>query len=78
MDLTKLKNFQEHWVGREFKCMKTGETGKIPAGVYFGDIVTIGQGYIDVGDGIVCRWCGVTEVTHSRLKKRDYNDTDDN
>ena len=73
MNLTDLKSFQAYWVGKRFQCIKTGETKEIPAGVDFHDIITVGEGFLDLGDGIVARMRGVREVTLGGLTKRTYD-----
>ena len=73
MNLTNLKDFRQYWEGKKFECVHTGKVREIPSGIFFHDVISIGQGYVDVGDGIVARLCGVREVTLGGLTKRTYD-----
>ena len=62
MNLTNLKDFRQYWEGKKFECVHTGKVREIPSGIYFHDVINVGQGYVDLGDGIYARLCGVKEV----------------
>ncbi len=55
--------FKKQWVGRVFKCVKTGEQFTIPSDVKERDFYKVGEGFIDVGRmSAYSRFSGVIEV----------------
>lgn len=52
----------EEWAGRTFRCTETGESFTMPVDVRPKRFYSVGEGYIDVGDGYYFRSCGVEEV----------------
>lgn len=48
-DVTKLELFRKEWVGRKFKCKKTGEELTIPENVRECEFFSFGECFIDVG-----------------------------
>ena len=44
------------WVGRKFKCKKTGEILVIPGDVRPKQFFSFGECYVDVGDGFYARF----------------------
>lgn len=53
-----IQEFKEMWVGRTFQCRDTGATFTIPEDVLPKNFYSIGEGYIDVGDGHYSRGGG--------------------
>ncbi len=53
--------FKCSWVGRKFKCIKTGEELIIPETVTYGSFFEFGECFLDVGDGHYCRGAGDIE-----------------
>lgn len=55
--------FKKHWVGRKYRCNKTGEEFTIPFDIYERDFFHVGEGFIDLGRlNCYSRFGGVTEV----------------
>lgn len=53
--------FKCTWVGRRFKCVKTGEILEIPETVTYRSFFEFGECFIDVGDGYYSRFGGEIE-----------------
>lgn len=57
--------FKCSWIGRKFKCVKTGEEFIIPETVSYGSLFEFGNCFIDVGDGYYSRFGGeIEEIKH--------------
>ena len=56
-----LYKFRCSWVGRKFKCVKTGEVLTIPDTITYGSFFEFGESFIDVGDGYYSRFGGEIE-----------------
>ena len=55
--------FKCQWVGRKFRCTKTGEEFTIPEDVYETAFYKIGEGYVDTGRlNFYSRFSGVQEI----------------
>lgn len=53
--------FKCTWIGRKFRCMKTGEELTILETVTYGSFFEFGECFIDAGDGYYCRFGGNIE-----------------
>lgn len=59
----KLYEFRCQWVGKKYKCNKTGVEVSIPEDVRERDFISVGEGYVDVGRlNAYARFSGVTEI----------------
>lgn len=56
-----LKDFRDKWVGRTFRCKKTGVEFTIPEDVFYKQFFSFGDSFIDVGDGYYSRVGGDIE-----------------
>lgn len=57
----KLYEFKCLWVGRKFKCIRTGEELVIPDTITYGSFFEFGNCFIDVGDNYYSRFGGEIE-----------------
>jgi len=57
---------RQQWAGRVFRCKDTGLTTIIPDNVMPKDFFVVGEGFVDVGDGMYSRAGGnIEEITQN-------------
>jgi len=73
------EEFKKLWIGRSFRCSDTGITVTLTDdNVYPRAFICVGNGFIDLGDGVYCRYGGnIQEIKDSLNEdiKKDYNET---
>ena len=63
-----INDFKAVWIGKTFRCNKTGEHVTITEEQACPrSFVKVGEGFVDLGDGVYSRISGVTQVGYDDL-----------